>query len=321
MEIDNLPDGETPDILPGRDARSQRAQEILASLRRFGAAHFRGILACGILGIAAYTIATHLPFQTIERGDAGLRVNQWTGDNRYFQAGSVLVIPGIHELHTLPLRDRVYQPKREGTEGFSFQSIEGLTVAVDFSVRYALDPGKMATTLRTLPDDIDGEIVLPAIQGALHKTFPRYTVREIFSERRQEIEEKITKELETRLAKDGIKLKSLAIGKIDLPPDYLAGMEKMLEAELQTERMRFTLELKEKQVKESELTAEADKVRREKAAEAAAQEQVIAAQAQSEAMKHILPFKEKQIKQRELEAEAAKVARLMDAQAQAEARL
>ena len=94
----------------------------------------------------------------------------------------------------------------------------------------------------------------------------------------------------------------------------------MLAAELANEQMKFTLELKEKAVKESELLAEAQKVRRETEAQAAAQEQVIAAQAQAEAMKHILPFKEKQIRQRELEAEAEKAARIGNAQAAAEAR-
>ena len=71
--------------------------------------------------------------------------------------------------------------------------------------------------------------------------------------------------------------------------------------------MRYTLELKDKRVKENALDAEAEKVRREKAAEAAAREQVIAAKAQEEAMKHVLPFKQKQIEQRQLEAEAEKV--------------
>ncbi len=163
--------------------------------------------------------------------------------------------------------------------------------------------------------------MLPVIRGVLHKTFSHYTVREIFSSRRQEIQDEITKELQTRLTEDGINLKSLTLGKITLPPDYLAGMEKMLAAELATEQMKYTLELKEKGVKESELMAEAEKVRREKAAQAAAQEQIIAAQAQAEAMKHILPFKEKQIKQREREAEADKQQRIKNAQASAEARI
>jgi uncharacterized membrane protein YqiK len=84
--------------------------------------------------------------------------------------------------------------------------------------------------------------------------------------------------------------------------------------------MRYTLELKGKQVKESELEAEAEKIRREKAAEAAGNEEIIAAKARAEAMRHVLPFKEKEIEQRRLEAEASKVSRLTQATAEAEAR-
>ncbi len=70
----------------------------------------------------------------------------------------------------------------------------------------------------------------------------------------------------------------------------------------------------------TELEGEAEKTRREKAAEAAAREQVIAAKAQEEAMKHVLPFKERQVQQRQLEAEAEKQARIRNAEGSAQAR-
>jgi len=85
--------------------------------------------------------------------------------------------------------------------------------------------------------------------------------------------------------------------------------------------MRYTLELKEKQVKQSALEADADKVRRETAAEAAGNEQIIAAKAQEQAMQHVLPFKQKQIEQRQLEAEAEKVARIKTSEGNAQARV
>src|ERR1043165_8734412 len=50
-------------------------------------------------------------------------------------------------------------------------------------------------------------------------------------------------------------------------------------------------DLKDKRVKETALEGEAEKVRREKQAEALGQAQVIAAKAQEEAMKHVLPFR------------------------------
>ena len=158
------------------------------------------------------------------------------------------------------------------------------------------------------------------VQSVIYKAFTHYTVREIFSSKRQELQESIETDLKPRLAADGIVLRSVSMGNIDLPPDYRAGMDKLLAVELETEQMQYTLQLKEKQVKEAELLADAQKVTREKAAEAAAQEQIIAARAQEESMKHVLPFKQKQIEQRQLEAEAEKVARIKTAEATAESR-
>jgi regulator of protease activity HflC (stomatin/prohibitin superfamily) len=145
-------------------------------------------------------------------------------------------------------------------------------------------------------------------------------VREIFSTKRAEIQKAIETELGAHLAADGVALRDVQIGKVDLPADYRRGMESLLAEEMASDKMRYTLELKDKQVKEAELVAEADKVRREKAAEAAGQEQIIAAKAQEEAMKHVLPFKQKQIEQRALEAEAEKGARIKGAEGNAQAR-
>ncbi|MDR3212743.1 MAG: prohibitin family protein [Azoarcus sp.] len=307
-----LPNGDAP------RSRKEKAAELLkAGLQRIP---LRRTIILGALCLAGYGIATHLPVQMVERGEVGLRTNQWTGRVDRFRDGSVLVVPGIHAMRALSLRDQVYRPSKDDEQSFLFQSIEGLTLGVDFTVRYALDIDRLSAAARSLPDNIDGEIVMPVIQGVLHKTLSRYTVREIFSARRQEIQNEITQELQVRLGEDGVKLKDLSIGKIDLPPDYRKGMEKMLAAELASEQMKYTLELKEKQVRESELQAEAEKVRREQLAQASAQEQIIAAQAQAEAMKHILPFKEKQIRQRELEADADKAGRIRNAQGAAEAR-
>ena len=187
-------------------------------------------------------------------------------------------------------------------------------------MRYALDPARIAGIARSLPENIGGEVVQPAVQGVLYKTLSRYTVREIFSTKRAEIVQLLEGEIRPLLEKDGIKLQAVLVGKVELPADYKAGMERLLAEELATEKMRYTLELKDKRVKETELEATADKVRRETAAEAAAREQIIAARAQEEAMKHVLPFKQRQIEQRQLEAEAERAARVKTAEGAAQAR-
>ena len=276
-------------------------------------------IGLAVAGTAGTLLWKHPPVASVGRGDVGIRTNQLTGGVTEWQDGSVFVVPGLHLVRVLPLRDQQYRPGQVGN-AVALQSIEGLSIGVDIAVRWALAPSRLAATAKNLPENIAGEIVEPAVQGVIYKVFARYTVREIFSSKRAEIQLAIESELKPRLDADGIVLKSVQIGKVELPADYRRGMEGLLAEELASEKMKYTLELKDKRVKETELDATADKVRREVAAEAAGREQIIAAKAQEEAMKHVLPFKQRQIEQRLLEAEAQKQSHIRVAEGSAQAR-
>jgi regulator of protease activity HflC (stomatin/prohibitin superfamily) len=276
-------------------------------------------LLLGVVGGVGYLAFKHPPMRSVAPAHVGVRVNQITGSSTIARQGALWVLPGVHNLRQLSLLDQVYKPA-DANEA-PFQSMEGLALGVDLSVRYALDPARMGAITSTLPPDIDTSVVGPAVQGVIYKIFTRYTVREIFSSKRAEIQQLIESELKPRLAHDGILLRGVTIGKISLPEEYREGMESLLAEELATQKMRYTLELKEKQVAQKSLEAEAEKVQREKAAEAAGNEQIIAARAQEQAMKHVIPFKEKQIAQRQLEAEADKVSRIRMSEGNAQARV
>jgi regulator of protease activity HflC (stomatin/prohibitin superfamily) len=280
------------------------------------------IAVVAIAVLSALALMRHPPLQGIGRGEVGVRINHLTGTTSEWGEGSVFVLPGLHQMRVFSLRDRswraVQMSRADGPA--PLQSVEGLSLGADLTVRYAIDPLKVAALAKSLPDDVGAEIVEPAAQGVIYKVFARYTVREIFSTKRTEIQQAVETELKPRLAVDGVVLRSVQIGKIDLPADYRRGMESLLAEELAGEKMKYTLDLKEKQVRETELAAQSEKVRREIGAEAAAREQIIAAKGQEEAMKHVLPFKQRQIEQRQLEAEAEKVTRIKHAEASAQAR-
>jgi regulator of protease activity HflC (stomatin/prohibitin superfamily) len=244
------------------------------------------------------------------------------GSVNAYTAGTVLVLPGVHQVRRFSTRDQVYRPieSASATGSAPFQSNEGLSIGVDLTVRWAIDRGHIAQRSKEFPDDLNADLVRPALEGIVYPLFARYSVREIFSRQRSEIQQEITTKLGPKLAAMGLLLRGVDMGKVDLPQDFRAGMEKLLAEELETEKIRYTLELKEGEVKQTQLEGEAEKVRRQQAAEAAAREQVIAARAQEETMQHVLPFKQKQIEQRRLEAEAEKVARIRTAEGAAEAR-
>jgi regulator of protease activity HflC (stomatin/prohibitin superfamily) len=275
-----------------------------------------------LLAVLAYGLYVHPPFAAIRRGEVLVRTDALDGSASVYTAGTLLVLPGIHQVRRFQTRDQVYRPIESASAAgpAPFQSIEGLSIGVDLAVRWTVDRARLAQMSREFPDDLNADLVRPAVQGIVYPLFARYSVREIFSSRRAQIQQEMTSELRPKLEALGLVLRGVDMGKVDLPQDYRAGMEKLLAEELQTEKIGYSLQLKEAQVKQMQLEAEADKVRRHTAAEAASEEQVIAAHAQEETMKHILPFKQKQIEQRKLEAEAEKVSRIRTAEGAAEAR-
>ena len=302
--------------------RAAGAAVVLGCIEVFGSPRGRRYLGAAALVGCALLLLFRPPVQVVAPGEIGVRINRLTGGVSVVPSGPTLMVPLVHELRRYDLRDQVYRPQESATaEGAApFQSLEGLSVGVAVTVRYALDPARVGEVAKRLPANVGADLIEPVVDGVLHHALSRHTVREIFSDKRVEIQDDIQAELRELLGKDGITVRSLYLGHIDLPAQYRAGLEGMLAEELASEKMRYTLQLKEKKVKESELEGDAAKVTRERAAEAAASEEIIAAKAREEAMKHVLPLKEKEIEQRRLEAEARKVQRMMDAQGDAEAR-
>ncbi len=253
--------------------------------------------------------------QAVPRGHLVVRQGLF-GEPKVIRDGRAWVIPGVHQTRVLPAQDFIVQ---RGDDQ-AVQTVEGLSVGLAVNLRLALEPGRIGALANSLPDDYEAQLIRPALDGLLYKAVAQHTVRELFSSKRAEIEAQVTQELRQRLAADGLVLKGLQFGAVTLPDDYRHRMEGLLAEGLAAEKMRYTLELKEKMVQQTALEATAQRGRREIEAEAAAREAVIAAKGQEEAMKHVLPFKQRQIEQRNLEAEAERQSRVKLAEGAAQAR-
>ena len=252
--------------------------------------------------------------QSVPRGSVLVRTG--VGAPEVVKDGRAWVLPGLHEARLLPTRDLMI--RRSGAQ--AVQTVEGLSVGLEVSLRVQLDPQRYAQLAKDLPENFEKELIEPALTAVLLPQVAQHTVRELFSSKRIEIQQLVLLQLRQRLGADGLLLKDLQFGAITLPDDYRRGMDSLLSEGLATEKMRYTLELKEKQSLQSAIEAKAERERREIAAEAAAREQIIAAKAQEEAMKHVLPFKQRQIEQRQLEAEAERQSRVKLAEGAAQAR-
>ncbi|WP_232351987.1 SPFH domain-containing protein [Inhella proteolytica] len=273
--------------------------------------------ALALAAVAALAGGTHWllgQLQTVPRGSVLVRTGM--GKPELIAEGRAWVLPGLHEARVLPARDLLLRRDARQT----VQTVEGLAVGLEVQLRLQLDPQRYAQLARELPENFEKELVAPALNTVLLPLVAQRTVRELFSTQRGEIEKLALLQLRQRLAADGLILKSLSFGQLTLPDDYRRGMESLLSEGLAAEKMRYTLELKEKEGLQTEIEAKAAGKQREIAAEASAREQLIAAKAQEEAMKHVLPFKQRQIEQRQLEAEAERQARVKLAEGAAQAR-
>ena len=255
-------------------------------------------------------------------GEQLVRTNTLTDTTVVLQDGPAWVLPGLHRARLLPARDLQLRADRLARHDSpqALQTVEGLSIGLEVNLRVALDSQRLPALARALPEDIGRDLVEPQLAGILYQQVSQRTVRELFSTQRAEVQRHVEQALRQRLAADGLVLKDLQFGAVDLPPEYRRGLDALLNEGLASDKMRFTLELREKQVRETALKASAERERREIDADAAAREQVIAARAQEQAMQHVLPFKRRQIEQRQLEAEAERQARIKLAEGAAQAR-
>ncbi|HXP80802.1 MAG TPA: SPFH domain-containing protein [Verrucomicrobiae bacterium] len=287
----------------------------------------RWALAAKIFGWAWAPLLLALSVAVVPEGSGGVRISQISGvEQGTLYPGLHLVMPFVQRIAVYDLRDHLFTTNAAldaaaKNEILTVQTREGLTIGLAVSVRYRLDPQKLAYLHANLAQPVDSEIVAPVVSTAFRDLAPNYVVREVFAVKRDEFRAKSTKTITDRLGSDGIVVKEVLLRDVHLPAEYAKGLEDILLKEQESERMEFETAIYEKQVKIAELQAEAAKAQQVKRSQADAESRVIAAKAESDAMQYTLPLKQKQIEQSKLEAQARKEATVENADAAAQSKV
>ncbi|MFZ3262701.1 MAG: SPFH domain-containing protein [Terriglobales bacterium] len=267
----------------------------------------------------------------VPAGMAGVRVSQTRGTLAgTLYPGVHLVMPMIEHVELFNTRDQLFttgvtedslvKGAAKG-EPLHVQAKEGLTLGLAITVRYQVDPKRLDYIEANLPQPLEKEIVPPVVATTWRELVPSYTVREVFSAKREEVRQRASELIRKRLAMDGIVVKEVMLRDIELPPEYAKGLESLLLKEQENDRMGVETEIHQKQVKIAEADADANKVQEVKQAEGQAAVRVLQAKGEADAMKYTLPLKQQQIEQSKLEAEARKEATVKNAEAAGEAKL
>jgi len=289
---------------------------------------WRGPLALALVACLPLLAASSIV--VVPSGMGGVRVSQIGGTlPGTLYPGLHFVTPFIESVEIFDLRDHLFTAGIAETgekaaaqkNGLTVQSLEGLNIGLAVTVRYRLDPNKLDSVQAHMPQPVDRELVPPVVASAWRELAPQYTVREIFSTKREEVRAKAAAIITRKLNADGIVVEEVMLSDIQLPDEYAKGLEGLLLKEQEDEQMGVTTDIQQKQVKIAELQAEAEAGQKVKQAEGDAQSRVVEAKGEADAMQYTLPLKEKQIEQSKLEAEARKEATIQNAEADAQAKV
>jgi regulator of protease activity HflC (stomatin/prohibitin superfamily) len=297
------------------------------------ALRWRTSLALAMLAWAPLLVAFSIV--VVPSGMAGVRVSQISGTvPGTLYAGAHLVMPLVEDVALFDTRDQIFTtgasdavrgPKDKipssKSEPLNVQAKEGLTLGLSITIRYRLDTKRLDYIEANLPRPVEKEIVPSTVASVWREIVPSYTVREVFSTKREDVRQRASAIITQKLAADAIVVKEVMLRDIQLPQEYAEGLQALLLKEQENDQMSVETELKTKEVRIAELEAEAAKARQVKQAEGAARVHVLQAKAESDAMQYTLPLKQKQIEQSRLEAQARKEATLQNAEGDAQAKV
>jgi regulator of protease activity HflC (stomatin/prohibitin superfamily) len=134
----------------------------------------------------------------------------------------------------------------EAKEVMDVPSKEGLTVQLEVSVLYHLDPEKAADVYKTVGPLYEEVILQPQFRSVTRGVTAGYDARALYTSEREQLALTIAAEVGKLVGPRGIVVEATPLRKLTLPARLAAAIEEKLGAEQESQRMQFVL-TKEKQ--------------------------------------------------------------------------
>jgi regulator of protease activity HflC (stomatin/prohibitin superfamily) len=213
----------------------------------------RQFASFGGFALAAILIIASL-IRIVPAGNVGVQVlfgKVLTGST--LSEGLNVVNPFI-DLEIMTVRTQAYtmsiaaeEGQRYGDDAITSLTRDGLEIAMDLTVWYHLDGTQAAIVFQKIGKDYVQKIVRPAARTAIRNTTVKYNAVEIYSEKREEVQDEINISLAVDFEERGIILEKVLLRNIKLPLKVKNAIEAKLEADQDAQKMEFVLlkEIKE----------------------------------------------------------------------------
>jgi regulator of protease activity HflC (stomatin/prohibitin superfamily) len=195
----------------------------------------------GVLGIVivAAVLALSQCFTVIPAGNVGVV-------DFFGSVSPDTLKAGINSRNPLARVVKFSVKTQEIKELMDVPSREGLTVQLEISALFHLNPDKAAEVYKTIGPNYIEIILQPQFRSVARGVTALYEAKALYTSEREMLGETILKDLQRLVEPRGITVEATPLRRVGLPSGLTQAIEEKLRAEQESQRMQFVL-LKEKQ--------------------------------------------------------------------------
>jgi len=209
-----------------------------------------------ILVIAAIIagILSTATFVTIQPGERGVIFRKFTtglDKEHIYQPGFKIIAPW-NDMHIYNVKEK------QKEEALDVLDKNGLNVTMDVSVRFKPFFTKIGYLHETFGKSYIEELVIPEVRSTVRRVAGRFSVEEIYSTKREQVEIAIKKETRKILKDNYINMRALLIRSIKLPEQIKSAIEKKLKEEQEALAYEYKLKRESSEAQRKQIQAEGE---------------------------------------------------------------
>jgi len=215
-------------------------------VHRFGRTAMAAGIALSLIGILVASIVQ------INAGEIGIKSLFGKVQSDVLYSGLHVINPFV-EVTKADARTQNYtmsavhdEGKTHGDDAIRVLSADGLEVVIDLTVLYKVVPVDAPMLLSQTGLDYEDKIVRPLARTKIRDNAVYYDAVSLYSTKRDEFQDRITKSIESEFHKRGLLLENILVRNITLPAPVKASIEQKIQAEQDAQKMQFVLQ-KERQ--------------------------------------------------------------------------
>ncbi|WP_299116957.1 prohibitin family protein [uncultured Winogradskyella sp.] len=157
-----------------------------------------------------------------------------------------------------PWNDMIIRKVRQQSisDNMNVLSVNGLEVKVNGTIWYEPEYSNLGKLIKTKGEDYENELLDPAINAAARSVVGRYTPEQLYSSKRDVIEQEILDEVTKLLEGQYLIVKRVLVEDVQLPPTIKDAIERKLKQEQESLEYEFRLVTADKEAQKQRIEAQ-----------------------------------------------------------------